>query len=162
MFLGVPFILGTPPIFVVQLYVESFQPIIPGKTHNPMVESLIFPYMGVSWNRGTPKSSMSFSDFPWNKSSSYWVPQLLLDYARPRRGWRGGWRRRGPTWGRWWWGTRQGRRRRRCPHGGNGSHGGQARLGWGGWGCKTSYNGGIENGTFMGYTWRYRDTDRMI
>ena len=46
MFLGVPFILGTPPIFVVQRYVESFQPIIPGKTHDPMVESLIFPYMG--------------------------------------------------------------------------------------------------------------------
>ena len=41
--------------------------------------------MEVSWNRGTPKSSISRWDFPWNKPSSYWGTPVTMETPKSRR-----------------------------------------------------------------------------
>ena len=66
------------PIFVgtsschIKLAISPFYPhICCLNLYLKMSNRLTDPYGG-SWNEATPKSSFLFSDFPWNKPSSYW------------------------------------------------------------------------------------------
>jgi hypothetical protein len=53
--------------------------------HSSTIIYQLYPQMGVSWNRGTPQSSMLDWYFPQKKTSSYWGISSLSSFMETLR-----------------------------------------------------------------------------